>query len=209
MIAIVSAVKEGGLKRHFLGKQEILKLMFAFHYIHYVGTLHTSTLNNLLRKGCEDSIVKDLIKVRHGASCSGDTFSIIHGDLVTENFKKKRKELLALSHQIVVMTFIYAVNKWMKTSHIHSRCKQCCGRNLICLPFKFIKKLHQEIKAWILSMLTALKLILSNIMSTFLETVQLEISQLVEEVIKEAIDGLSHLQKTLETNVSMLLYSSD
>ena len=42
MIAIVSAVKEGGLKRHFLAKQEILKLMFAFHYINYAGTLHTS-----------------------------------------------------------------------------------------------------------------------------------------------------------------------
>ena len=58
-------------------------------------------------------------------------------------------------------------------------------------------------------MLTALKLILSNIMSKFLETVQLEISQLVEEVIKEVIDGLLHVQKTLKTNVSMLLYSSD
>ena len=141
MIAIVSAVKEGGLKRHFLAKQEILKLMFAFHYINYAGTLHTSILNNLLRKGCEDNIVKDLIKVRHVASCSGDTFSIIHGDLVTEHFKKKRKELLGLSHQIVIMTFIYAVNKWMKTSHIHSKVQTMLWKKLNLFTFQAHKEM--------------------------------------------------------------------
>ena len=45
------------------------------------------------------------------------------------------------------------------------------------LPRKFFKKWHQEIKSCILSMVRALKLILNNVMSTFLETVQLEISQ--------------------------------
>ena len=68
--------------------------------------------------------MKDLITNGHCASCSGDSFSTIHGDLVTEHFKKKRKELLRLSPQVTVLTFIYAVNKWIKTFHIHSKVRK-------------------------------------------------------------------------------------
>lgn len=35
MLAAVSAVKEGDLKRHFSPEQKILKLIFAFHRITY------------------------------------------------------------------------------------------------------------------------------------------------------------------------------
>ena len=39
MLAIVSAVKEGGLKRHFSAEREIFKLMFAFDHINYAGCI--------------------------------------------------------------------------------------------------------------------------------------------------------------------------
>ena len=37
MLANVSAVREGGLKRHFPAEREILKLIFAFDHINYAG----------------------------------------------------------------------------------------------------------------------------------------------------------------------------
>ena len=94
VLVIVSTVRKGVLKRHFSAEREILKLMFAFDYIKYAGyiTYQYVYLNNLLR--IDNSIVKDSITNRHGASCFGDWFSTNHGDLVTECFKKKRKELL-------------------------------------------------------------------------------------------------------------------
>ena len=69
MLAIVSAIREGGLKRHFSAEQEILKLIFAFDHISYAGyiTYQHVCLNNLLRKG--NSIVKDLINNGHGVLC--------------------------------------------------------------------------------------------------------------------------------------------
>ena len=69
MLAIVSAIRQGGLKRHFSAKQEILKLIFAFDHINYAGyiTYQHVCLNNLLRKG--NSIVKDLITNGHGVLC--------------------------------------------------------------------------------------------------------------------------------------------
>ena len=111
MLAIVSAVRKGGFKRHFSAEPEILKLMFAFDQINYAGCIayQHAYLNGLLRK--ENSIVKGLITNGHGASCSRDWFSTIYGDLVTEHFKKKQKELLDLSPQVTTLTFIYAVNK--------------------------------------------------------------------------------------------------
>ena len=77
-------------------------------------------LNNLLRK--DNIVVKKLITNGHGvASGSGDLFSTIHGDMATEHFKKKRRELLGLFPHLILLKFIYAVNKWIKTSYIHNK----------------------------------------------------------------------------------------
>ena len=110
-ICINVPLKEGSLKIHFLAKQQILKLMFTFCHINYAGyiTYQHIYLNNLLRK--DDSIVKDLIINGHGASCHGGSFCTIHGDFVSKHFRKKRKELLSLSPEVKVLSFIYEVNK--------------------------------------------------------------------------------------------------
>ena len=91
-----------------------------------------------------------------------------------------------------------------KTSHIHNKMRTMLRKNQRYLPCKFIKKWHQEIKGCILSMFGALKLSLSNITSAFLETVQLEILQLVEKSIRELLMVFC-MQKKLQTNVSLLL----
>ena len=140
MLAIISAVREDCLKRYFSAEREIWKLMFAFDHIKYAGYIaypHVY-LNNLLRKN--NSIVKDLITNGHGASCSEDSSSTIHGDLVTKHFKKKRKELLDLSPQVTILTFIYAVNKWIKTSHIQSKVRTMLQKKLNVLT----SQVHRE-----------------------------------------------------------------
>ena len=128
MLATTSTARKEGLKRHFSVEWEILKLMFAFDHI-YVGyiTYQYALLNNLLRK--DNSIVNDFITNGHSASCSRDSCSTIHGDLVTEHFKKKWTKLLCPSPKNIVLTFISWVNKWIKSSHFTARCERCCGRN--------------------------------------------------------------------------------
>ena len=85
-------------------------------------------LNDLWRK--DNFIVKDLVTNGHGATCSGDSFSTIHRDLVTEHFNKNWKEMLGLSPQVVVLMFIYAVSIWIKTSHIHSKVRIILSKKL-------------------------------------------------------------------------------
>ena len=120
MLAIVSAVKEGGLKRHFSAEREIFKLMFAFDHINYAGciTYQHLYLNNLLRK--DNSIVKDLITNEHGALCFGDTFPNIHRDKVNEHFNKETKGT-AVHFPSGYSTDIYLCSKQMDKNFPYSQ----------------------------------------------------------------------------------------
>ena len=62
-----------------------------------------------------------------------------------------------------------------------------CKKKLKVNAFQVHKKWHQEIKGNILSTPAAIRLILNNIISTVFETVQLEMSQLVQELIKKLL----------------------
>ena len=78
MLAVVSAVREDGLKRHFSAKRDILKLIFAFGLIDYARhkTHHQKCVNNSMSR--EKSIGKHLITNTYSASISGSSFSTVH-----------------------------------------------------------------------------------------------------------------------------------
>ena len=127
------------MKRHFSAEREILKFMFAFDHINYAryNTYQHVYLNNLLRKG--KSVAKDVISNGYGASSSGDSFRTIHGDLVTEHFNKETKGT-AGPFCSGYSTAIDAVNKWIKTSHIHSKIRTMLRKNLKV----FTSQVHKE-----------------------------------------------------------------
>ena len=177
--------------------------MFPFDHINYAtyNTYQHVYLNNLLRK--DKSIAKDLISDGYGASKSGDSFSTIHGDLVTGHFNKETNGTAGLFRS-AYSTDIYPVNKWIKTSHIHSKMRTMLRKKLKVFTSQVHKEMTPVNKSCILSMFGALKLSLSNITSTFLEMVQLEISQLVEKLIGKLLMVFC-MRKKLETNVSFLL----
>ena len=70
-----------------------------------------------------------------GAAGSRDSFSVIHGDLMREfvNVETKRT---AGSLRSGYSTYIYAINKWRKTSHVHSNHVSSFEKKL-----KFTKKM--------------------------------------------------------------------
>ena len=74
ILATVSAIREGDLKRHFSVEQEILKLMFALDHINYAVyiTYQHVYLNNLLKE--DNTIEKGLI-----------TNGMVHHVLVTRS----------------------------------------------------------------------------------------------------------------------------
>ena len=92
MLAIVSAVREGNLRRHIEAEREMLSLTFAFNhqdYARYCSYQHVF-LQNMSQEN--EQAFRQLSEKGFGASLSGKRFTSIHGDLVTELFNKQTKD---------------------------------------------------------------------------------------------------------------------
>ena len=120
MVAIVSAVREGDIFKHLQAERELLKLVFAFDHVHY-GRYNTyqHVLLCSMQRNIEDGF-KDLSIYVHGSASTGLRFSAIHGDLVTEHFNRETKGT-AGPFRSGYSTDLRALNRWIKTSHIHSK----------------------------------------------------------------------------------------
>ena len=119
MLTFVSAVREGKLSRHLEAEREMLSLTFAFdhpNYGRYCSYQHIY-LNQL--RVTNKEAYNDLTMRGFGASISGQSFSSIHGNLVTEYFNRTTKGT-AGPFRTGFSTNTDAVNNWIKTIHIHS-----------------------------------------------------------------------------------------
>ena len=128
----------------------MIHLTFSFdhqNYARYV-TYQNSYLTWL--KQTDHQAYNDLLERGMGGSISGDAFSTIHGDLITELFNKETKGTGG-PFRSGFSTNIEAVNKWVRTIHIHATLRKALRTALhikSSSKHKEItdrgKKLHQE-----------------------------------------------------------------
>ena len=120
LLASVAAVRGGDFQLHMEAERDMLKYCFAFDHINYARYMSFQHvyLSDLEAKG--DPAIDNLIKRGIGESLSGDKFSSIHGDLITEVFNGKTKRQ-AGPHRSGFSTNVDAVNTWIKTTHIHAK----------------------------------------------------------------------------------------
>ena len=92
MLAMVSAVREADIERHLEAEREIISQTFAFNHLNYARYLsyQHAFLRDMQRQG--HPAFEDLRIKGFGGSISGERFSAIHGDLITELFNKKQRE---------------------------------------------------------------------------------------------------------------------
>ena len=86
------------------------------HYARY-NTYQHVLLSSMQRNN--ENGFKDLSIYGHGSTSTVLPFSAIHGDLVTEHFNKET-EGTACPFRSGYSTDLQALNRWIKTSHIHS-----------------------------------------------------------------------------------------
>ena len=123
MLAMVSAVREGNLRRHIEAEREMLSLTFAFNhqnYARYCSYQHVF-LQNMSAEN--EEAFQQLSERGFGASVSGERFTSIHGDLVTELFNKQTKDT-AGPFRAGFSTDISAVNTWVRTIHVHCKLRE-------------------------------------------------------------------------------------
>ena len=123
ILALVSAVREGNFERHRQAEKNMAGLCFAFdhpNYARYVSYQH-AYLSKL--KVDNREAYDELVQKGFGASITGKPFSSIHGDLVTEYFNRTTKGTSG-PFRAGYSRDTGAVNRWVKTIHIHSKLKE-------------------------------------------------------------------------------------
>ena len=140
MLAMISAVREGNICRHIEAEREMLSLTFAFNHQNYAR--YCSYQHVLLQNMCTDNkqAFQHLSERGFGASVSGERFTSIHGDLITELFNKLTKDT-AGPFRAGFSNDISAVNTWVRTIHVHCKLREKF-RNMVA--FKTSSK-HKEL----------------------------------------------------------------
>ena len=109
-------MREGNLYRHLEAERKFLPLFFAFDHVHYAryNSFQHIYLKHL--QTTKTNAFNDLCIQGYGATSTGDPFSAIHGDIVTEHFNRETKGTAGPNRAGYIEN---TVNKWIMTSHIH------------------------------------------------------------------------------------------
>ena len=120
LLSMVWAVRSGNFDGHLQSERDIIKQCFAFDHVRYSRYL---SYQHVLLKNMENEnhpAIQDLISRGYGRSMSGDLFSAIHGDLVTEIFNGATKRQGG-PHRGGFTNDVHVLNTWIKTTHIHAK----------------------------------------------------------------------------------------
>ena len=119
LLSLVAAVREADIEEHLEAERKLSEYAFAYDHPNYAryNTYHNSYLLHL--KQANHRAFLDLKEKGMGGSISGQKFSSIHGDLVTELFNKETKGT-AGPFRAGFSSDIDSVNNWVNTIHIHA-----------------------------------------------------------------------------------------
>ena len=119
ILVIVSSTWTGSITQHLQAERQIPKLIFVFDHINCVS--YNSFQHAFLNNPSKDSpqAFDDLLKYGFGATSSGESFSTMHGDLVTECFNKESKGT-AGTYQSGCISNHNMVYKWIVTLFIQN-----------------------------------------------------------------------------------------
>lgn len=120
LLALVSSVREGDVERHLEAERDMIKQAFSFDHQNYSRYLtYQHVLLNDHKKKNSDAF-RDLVLRGFGASYSTNSFSTVHGDLVTEYFNRETKVSTG-PFRLGFSTDLCKTNKWVKNIHIHAK----------------------------------------------------------------------------------------
>ena len=84
LLALVSAVREGSIECHLQAKRALLPKLFAFGHPNYARYLTYQHVTLEMLKSTNPSAWRELQTHGFGGSISGEPFSTVHGDYITE-----------------------------------------------------------------------------------------------------------------------------
>ena len=129
-----------------------MKLVFAFDYVNYAryNAYQQVFLTNLRNTNYE--AYADLLKFGFGyTSAERERFSTKHGDLEIEHFNRETKGTTSPFRSGYSID-IHAVNRWIKTSHIHKKTRKPVKKNFRLFTSSMRKEITPKTKYHIMIM---------------------------------------------------------
>eukprot|EP00795_Rhopilema_esculentum_P008010 gene8010-13918_t len=117
ILCLISSVRENTIERHLAAERALIPKCFAFGHPNYSRYLSFQHVNLLDIKRNHATIWQDLLENEYGGSVSGESFSTMHGDLITETTINREVTARGGPMQGGLSTDITAVDTFMKTSH--------------------------------------------------------------------------------------------
>ena len=118
-LSLVGSVREANIEKHLQAEQKMACLTHAYDHPNHARyeAYQNAYLMHLKQTGHD--AYKELKIKGIGGSITGEKFSAIHGDLITELYNKETKGT-AGPFRAGFSTDIEAVNNWVNTIHIHA-----------------------------------------------------------------------------------------
>eukprot|EP00795_Rhopilema_esculentum_P006387 gene6387-11826_t len=117
MLCLISSVRENTIERHLAAERALIPKCFAFGHPNYARYLSFQHVNLLDIKRNHATIWQDLLENEYGGSVSCESFSTMHGELITEMTINREVTARGGPMQGGFSTDITAVDTFMKTSH--------------------------------------------------------------------------------------------
>ena len=144
-------MRELSIERHLAAERALVPKCFAFGHPNYSRYLTYQHVRLLDIKATKMMVWDDLVKNGFGGSFSGEPFSTIHGDLITETSINREVRVRGEPMQGGFSTDLRTVDTFMKTSHISADLRAKLKERLNVIPTsnhkemtKGAKKKHEE-----------------------------------------------------------------
>ena len=141
LLALVSAVREKSIDLHVIAQRALLPKCFAFDHVNYARCL---TFQHVYLETIQDrqkDIWDDLLANGFGGSLSGQAFSTIHGDLITETTINKETKVRGGPMRGGFSTSEETNDAFIKTSHLMAKIRSALKEKLNVLT----TSVHKEV----------------------------------------------------------------
>ena len=156
IIALIFAVREKKIELRLAAEQELLPKCFGFNNINYSHYLTFQYVNFSEINYCNENVWNDLLREGFERSLSGEPFSTIHGDLITEVTINREDKVRGGPMMGGYSTLDKTNNAFIKTSHamakVRSKLKEQVNFLSSCVPKEISqgsKKFHDNIVTYI------------------------------------------------------------
>ena len=124
MLALIFSVREKVVELHVAAERKMLPKLFAFDHMNYARYLTIQQVDFQKMEILNGNAWEDLKSNGFGGSLTGDKFSTVHGDLITETTINREVKVRGGPMQGGYSTSLKTTDAFIKTSHLMAKIRR-------------------------------------------------------------------------------------